>query len=358
MRFRKPTRRSFLSALGAAGAGVACRRVERIVHPAQGGGPASMRPREGQWQLPPGATMPTRPLGRTGVRVSMLGLGGFHIGVPHDANEGVRIVRTAIDHGVTFLDNCWDYNHGESERRMGLALRDGYRQRVFLMTKLDGRTAAAARAQLEQSLERLGTDTIDLVQVHEVIRMSDAERVFAPGGAIEALVAARAAGKIRFIGFTGHKDPSIHLHMLDTAAAHGFRFDTVQMPLNVMDPHYQSFEQRVLPRLTSEGIGVIGMKALGSGILLRSGVVDPVECLHYAMNLPTSVVVTGCESVAVLEQALFAALSFRPLAAADVAALLRRTERVGRDGFYERFKTTGQFDGTTDHPEWLESDTM
>jgi aryl-alcohol dehydrogenase-like predicted oxidoreductase len=317
-----------------------------------------MSPREGQYRFPAGAAMPMRPLGRTGVNVSVLGLGGFHIGLPHDANEGVRIVRSAIDHGVTFLDNCWDYNHGESERRMGAALRDGYRRRVFLMTKIDGRTADAATAQLEQSLERLDTETIDLVQVHEVIRMDDPDRVFAPGGAMEALVAARTAGKIRFIGFTGHKDPSIHLHMLDTAAAHGFRFDTVQMPLNVMDPHYQSFEQRVLPRLVAEGIGVIGMKCMGSGIILRSGVVDPIECLHYAMNLPTSTVVTGCENVAVLEQALHAAYSFQPLEQSAVAALLRRTERVGRDGFYERFKTTGQFDGTTDHPHWLDTDSL
>ena len=302
--------------------------------------------------------MPTRALGATGVQVSMLGLGGFHIGIPRDAQEGVRIVRTAIDHGVTFLDNCWDYNHGASEERMGLALRDGYRRRAFLMTKLDGRTVASANAQLEQSLRRLQTDVIDLVQVHEVIRKNDAERVFDRGGAMEALIAARTAGKIRFIGFTGHKDPSIHLHMLETATAHGFRFDTVQMPLNVMDPHYQSFEQRVLPSLVRDHIGVIGMKALGSGIILRSGVVDPVECLQYAMNLPTSVVVTGCDSVGVLEQALHAAFSFRPLADADVAALLARTARVGRDGSYERFKTTGRFDGTTDNPQWLESDVL
>lgn len=302
--------------------------------------------------------MPTRMLGRTGVRVSLLGLGGFHIGIPRDEQEALRIVRSAIDHGVNFLDNCWDYNAGLSEERMGRALQDGYRQRAFLMTKIDGRTRASASAQLDQSLRRLQTDMIDLVQVHEVIRMNDAERVFAPGGAMEALIEAQRAGKIRFIGFTGHKDPSIHLHMLDTAASHGFRFDTVQMPLNVMDPHYQSFERQVLPVLLRDQIGVIGMKALGSGYILRSGVVGAIECLHYAMNLPTSVVITGCDSVRVLEQALSAAYTFRPLGEAEVAGLLERTAPMGRTGAYERFKTTGRFDGTTDHPEWLDSATL
>jgi aryl-alcohol dehydrogenase-like predicted oxidoreductase len=299
--------------------------------------------------------MPLRPLGRTGVQVSLVGLGGYHLGVPREDAEALRIIHAAIDHGLTFLDNCWDYNNGLSETRMGKALAGGYRQRVVLMTKLDGRTVKAASAQLEQSLRRLKTDVIDVVQVHEVIRMNDAERIFAEGGAMEALLAAKRAGKLRFIGFTGHKDPAIHLHMLETAKRNGFSFDTVQMPLNVMDAHYKSFEKQVLPLLREQQIGVLGMKSLGDKIILQSGVVQPEECLRYAMSLPTSVVITGCDSMGVLEQALAVALAFKPLATAERQALLARTARVASDGRYERFKTSTQFDGTTHHPEWLES---
>ena len=251
--------------------------------------------------------MPTRDLGRTGQRVSLLGLGGAHVGGQKDESESIRIIRAAIDGGVTFLDNSWDYHGGQSEIRMGKALRDGYRNRVFLMTKVDGRTRDAAAAQLEQSLQRLQTDVIDLVQVHEVIRMNDPDRVFAPGGAIEALVAARDRGKLRYIGFTGHKSPDIHLHMLDTARAHGFHFDAVLMPLNVMDAHYESFERRVLPAAVAQGIGVMSMKPLGGGYILQANVASAIECLHYAMSLPTSVVITGCDSMDTLKQALRAA---------------------------------------------------
>jgi aryl-alcohol dehydrogenase-like predicted oxidoreductase len=299
-----------------------------------------------------------RELGRTGVKVSLLGLGGYHIGLPKEEKEAVRIIHAAMDHGVNFLDNCWDYNEGESERRMGLALAGGRRQKAFLMTKLDGRTRESATQQLEQSLRRLATDVIDLVQIHEVIRPDDAERVFAAGGAIEALVAAQKAGKLRFIGFTGHKSPDIHLHMLEVAERHGFRFDTVQMPLNVMDPHYASFEKRVLPVLRAKNIGVLGMKPLGSGIILKSGAVTAVECLQYSMSLPTSVVITGCDTMGVLEQGLATAYGFQPMKQEQVVALLQRTASPGAHGKFERFKTTTDFDGTTHNPKWLDTATL
>jgi aryl-alcohol dehydrogenase-like predicted oxidoreductase len=285
----------------------------------------------------------------------MLGIGGFHIGTQKDEAESIRIVREAIDHGVTFLDNCWDYNKGVSEERMGKALRDGYRQKAFLMTKLDGRTASAATGQLDQSLQRLGTDVIDLV---EVIRDTDPDRVFGPGGAIEALVRARDAGKLRFIGFTGHKSPAIHRRMLATAAAHGFRFDTVQMPLNVMDPHYDSFEKNVLPLLVQDEIGVLGMKSMGDKIILASGAASAIECLHYAMSLPASVVITGCDSLGVLQQALYAAMTWKPMPPAQLEALLARTAAAGAEGRFEQFKTTARFDGTAQNPKWLEAATI
>jgi predicted aldo/keto reductase-like oxidoreductase len=311
-------------------------------------------PRPGEIKLPAGGKIPRRRLGRTGVEVSMLGLGGHHIGRPKDEDEGIRLVRMAIDHGITFMDNCWDYNGGKSEERMGKALRDGYRQRAFLMTKLDGRTADATTKQLEQSLKRLQTDVIDLVQIHEVIRMEDPDRSFAPGGAIEALVAARKAGKLRFIGFTGHKDPTIHLHMLRTARAHGFTFDAVQMPINVMDAHFRSFEKQVVPVLLEQKIGLEGMKSMGDGLLLKSGAVTPRECLQYALSAPTSVVITGCESVGVLEQALDVGMRFKPLTDSERQALLARTALLARDGKFELFKTSDRFDGTAKNPKWLD----
>lgn len=332
-------RRQFLSVIGAGVAAAACS--------------TSCSP-QGELDLPPGGSIARRRLGRTGVQVSMIGLGGFHIGVPEDEQEGIRLVRLALDHGIDFLDNCWDYHMGESERRMGKALRDGYRQKAFLMTKIDGRTRAAAAGQIDQSLSRLQTDVIDLLQIHEVIRLEDAARVFAPDGAIEALLAAKQAGKIRFIGFTGHKDPLIHLAMLQAAQDHGFVFDTVQMPLNVMDVHYRSFENEVLPDLLQRDIGVLGMKALGGGAVLESGVVTARECLRYALSLPASVVITGCDSVAVLEQALDVAMRFHPLAPAERAALLARTAPFGKGGTYELSKTTEHFDSTTQNPHWLE----
>jgi aryl-alcohol dehydrogenase-like predicted oxidoreductase len=300
-------------------------------------------------------SVPKRKLGRTGVMVSMLGLGGSHIGQGSlDDDEAVALIRRAIDNGITFLDNCWDYNKGKSEERMGKALEGGYRQRVFLMTKLDGRTRDAARDQLGQSLARLKTDHIDLVQVHEVIRIEDPGRVFAENGAIHALMEARKEGKIRFIGFTGHKDPTIHLAMLEEAKKHNFTFDTVQMPLNVMDAQYHSFEKAVLPVLLERDIGVIGMKSMGSGDILKSDVVKPEECLRYSLSLPTSVVVSGIDSNDVLDKNLSIVRSFKKLEDAERTALLARVADKAKDGEYEPFKTSHKYDGTHKNPHWLE----
>jgi predicted aldo/keto reductase-like oxidoreductase len=296
--------------------------------------------------------IPTRTLGHTGQQVSMLGLGGYHLGNPSES-EATKIVRTAADNGITFMDNCWDYNDGESEVRMGRALRDGYRQKVFLMTKIDGRDAKTAAEQINQSLQRLQTDHLDLLQFHEVIRMNDPERIFAPGGGMEAAVKAREAGKLRFIGFTGHKSPQIHKHMLEVADQHNFKFDTVQMPLNVMDAQYESFGEIVLPMLQKRNIGVLGMKAIGDGILLQSGKVSAVECLRYALSLPTSVVITGCKSMRDVQQAIDLGRNFKPLTESERAALLSKTAEVAKNGEFEKYKTSTQFDGTAHNPQWL-----
>jgi predicted aldo/keto reductase-like oxidoreductase len=297
--------------------------------------------------------VPYRKLGRTGERVSMVGLGGYHIGNQADENESVRIIRMALDNGINFLDNCWDYNGGQSEIRMGKALQDGYSKKAFLMTKLDGRTKSAAAAQIDESLRRLQTDHVDLMQFHEVIRMDDPERIFATGGGMEAALQAQKAGKIRFIGFTGHKSPDMHLHMLETAASHKFHFDTVQMPLNAMDAHYESFGKKVLPVLVKNEIGVLGMKPVGAGLLLQSKTLSAVEYLRYAMSLPTSVVITGCESVARVQQALDLVRSFTPLSATESSALLVKTAKAARNGEFEGYKTTTNFDGTAHNPQWL-----
>src|SRR6202040_3052671 len=294
-----------------------------------------------------------RRLGTTGEWVSLVGLGGYHMGKQADENDSIHLVRSAIDRGITFMDNCWDYNDGVSEIRMGKALRDGYRQKVFLMTKIDGRTKESAAKQIDESLRRLQTDRIDLLQFHEVIRMNDPDRIFAPGGAIEATLNAKKAGKLRYIGFTGHKSPQIHLHMLDTASKHGFTFDTIQMPLNVMDAHFESFEKLVLPVLVQNRIGVLAMKTMGDGNFLRSGVVTPIECLHYSMSLPTSVVITGCDSMRKLDQALNAARSFEPMSESAKAELLAKTAKIAGSGSFELYKTTQTFDGTSANPQWL-----
>jgi len=305
------------------------------------------------WAADTKSEVPRRTLGRTGEKVSMVGLGGYHIGSQNDEQESIRIIRTALDNGINFLDNCWDYNGGESEVRMGKALRDGYRQQAFVMTKIDGRTKKAAAQQIEESLRRLRTDHIDLLQFHEIIRMEDPGRVFAAGGGMEAVVEAQKAGKVRYIGFTGHKSPDIHLKMLETADAHQFHFDTVQMPLNVMDAHYNSFGKKVLPVLVKKEIGVLGMKPMGAGIILRSKTVEPMECLHYAMSLPTSVVITGCDTVTLVEQAVMAAKTFKPMNETQVAALLAKTKEAARNGEFEGYKTTTNFDGTAHNPQWL-----
>jgi len=298
-----------------------------------------------------------RTLGRTGEQISAIGMGGYHIakhGLTDD--ESVRMIRSAVDRGITFLDNSWDYNEGQSEIVMGKALKDGYRQKVFLMTKIDGRTKEVAERQIETCLERLQTDRIDLVQHHEIIRFDDPDRIFAESGANEAMVAAQKAGKIRYIGFTGHKDPHIHLYMLKVAAEHGFHFDSVQMPLNVMDAHFRSFGQMVLPELVKQEIGVLGMKSMGDGVILKSKTVSPIECLHYALSLPTSVVITGIEKPEILDQAFEAVTTFQPMNREQIAQLLSKTREVAMAGKYELFKTSSHFDSTAKHPDWLGGD--
>lgn len=298
--------------------------------------------------------MPYRTLGRTGARVSLVGLGGHHIGRSYvSQDESTRIIRTALDSGLNFLDNCWDYNDGLSEERMGIALKDGYRQKAFLMTKLDGRTVQSAQQQLEQSLKRLQTDHIDLIQIHEVIRMNDPERIFAQGGSLEYLERAKKEGKVRFIGFTGHKSPEIHLHMIETATKHNYTFDTVQMPLNAMDAHFDSFGSKVIPVAKRLNMGILGMKPMGDGVILKSKTVTPVECLRYTMHLPVSVVITGCDSMQILDQALDTAKNFHGLSDAEVSAILKKTETVAQNGQFELYKTSHNFDGTYHNPQWL-----
>ncbi len=294
-----------------------------------------------------------RTLGSTGEKVSVIGIGGGHIGQPHVSEQlSIQIIRSAIDRGINFLDNCWDYSGGISEVRMGKALQGGYRSKVFLMSKIDGRSRKEAAKQLDESLRRLKVDYIDLVQHHEVIRYEDPNRIF-DEGANDALVAARQAGKIRYIGFTGHKDPRIHLCMLEEAGQRGFRFDTVQMPLNVMDAHYRSFEKMVLPELVKQKIGVLAMKSMGSGIILKSKTVTPIECLHYALNLPVSVVITGIEDIAMLDQAFKAVSTFQPMNKKQVETLLAKTKKAASNGEFEPFKTSSIFDGTARNPGWL-----
>lgn len=294
-----------------------------------------------------------RVLGSTGERVSAIGLGGWHIGLKYvDEELAISIVHAAIAHGITFMDNSWDYNGGVSEIRMGKALR-GYRDKVFLMTKIDGRSKKEATKQLDESLKRLQVDYIDLVQHHEIIRYEDPHRVFDEEGANAAFIEAREAGKIRYIGFTGHKDPHIHLHMLEVASERGFKFDTVQMPLNVMDAHYRSFAKLVLPELVKQNIGVLGMKSFANGILLKSNTVTPIECLHYVLHLPTSVVVTGIDSIEILDQAIEAVQTFQPIDEEQLRGLLAKTAQAASRGEFEPFKTSSIFDSTAQNPDWL-----
>ena len=297
-----------------------------------------------------------RTLGKTGEKVSLIGMGGAHLSrKPLDEKAAVKLIHAALDRGINFLDNCWDYGKGNSEKWMGTALaQGGYRKKAFLMTKLDGRTKESAKSQLEESLARLKTDHVDLVQFHEILRFDDPDRIFEEDGALEALVDAKKAGKLRFIGFTGHKDPRVHLYMLEVAKRKGFTFDTVQMPLNVMDAHFRSFSHLVVPALAKAGIGILGMKSMGDGVLLKSGAqITAIECLHYAMNLPTSVVITGIDSDKILDQAFEAAKTFKPMAADAVAALLAKTKAYATEGKYELFKTSAHFDSTAKHADWL-----
>jgi len=300
--------------------------------------------------------MKYRPLGDTGERLSMIGLGGFHLAKPGgmNADEAIKIAHAAIDAGVTFCDNCWDYNGGESERRLGIALsQGGYRERVFLMTKIDGRTAKAAQAQIDESLSRLKTDHLDLLQFHEIIRMEDPEHVFAPGAALEVALRNREQGKLRYIGFTGHKSPAIHAHMFAVADQHGFHFNTVQMPLNVMDGHYESFEHNVLPIALAHGTSVLGMKTFGDPFIIESGVASPMEMLHYSMSLPTTLQVLGIDNINVLNQSLEAVRSYKPLTPQERASILAKSASAAADGSTEKYKVSHHFDGTINNPHWL-----
>lgn len=298
--------------------------------------------------------MPYRPLGSTGEMVSVIGVGGWHLALKQvDERLAIRIVRDAIDRGINFLDNCWDYNEGRSEERMGKALRDGYRQKAFVMTKIDGRSYGEAMRQVEDSLRRLQVDCIDLVQHHEILRFEDPFRILDEEGAHVALEDARKAGKLRFIGFTGHKDPLMHLRMLEMAAERGVRFDAVQMPISVMDAHYRSFARMVLPELVKQNIAPLAMKTLANGHILKSNTVTAIECLHYALNLPVSTVITGIDSMAILDQAFEAVRTFTPMSDAELSALLARTAETARDGKFELFKTTSIYDGTATNPDWL-----
>lgn len=304
-------------------------------------------------QRPESTNMIYRELGRTGERVSAIGLGGYHIGKQQDPNDSIGLIRAAIDRGITFMDNCWDYNGGISEVRMGQALRDGYRQKVFLMTKIDGRDKNTAERQIEESLGRLQTDVIDLLQFHEVIRLDDPDLIFRSDGAIEAVKQAKQAGKIRYIGFTGHKDPSVHLRMFETADQHAFHFDTVQMPINVMDAHFRSFLNGVAPVAQKHGTAILAMKTFGDPYILQSNTVTPMEALHFGLNSPASVVITGIDSPAILDQAFEAVKSFSPMDREQVAAILSKTKQAAMTGKFELFKTSSHYDGTIQNPSWL-----
>src|SRR6185437_10938698 len=302
--------------------------------------------------------IPRRTLGRTGEKVSCIGMGGFHLGFKELSEpDAIRLIHAGIDRGIDFLDNSWDYNDGESERRMGKALKqDGYRKRAFLMTKIDGRTRQSAASQIEESLRRLETDRIDLLQFHEIIRFEDPDRIFDQDGAMEAVLDARKAGKVRYIGFTGHKDPHIHLYMLEAADRHGFQFDAAQMPVNVMDAHFRSFGNLVIPELVKRNIGVLAMKSMGDTVILKSNTVTPMECLHYALSMPTSVVITGIDKPEILEQAITAAQTFQNVTKEQIRAILAKTAQAARNGAWELFKTSDLFDSTAKNLEWLGSE--
>ena len=287
--------------------------------------------------------VPHRPLGKTGALVSCLGVGGYHLGSIKEEKESTELVARALDAGINFFDNCWEYHDGVSEERLGAALK-GKRDKAFVMTKVctHGRGKDVAMKQLEESLRRLQTDHVDLWQIHEVVYWNDPEMIFAPNGAAEALLAAKQQGKVRFVGFTGHKNPAIHLKML----AHDFPFDTVQMPLNALDATFRSFQQQVLPEAKKRGVAVLGMKSLGgSGEIAVNGAVTPEEGLRYAMSLPVATTISGMDSLVVLEQNLNVARGFKPFGEQEMAALRERVRPLAADGRYELFKTTTKYDG-------------
>jgi aryl-alcohol dehydrogenase-like predicted oxidoreductase len=291
-------------------------------------------------------TIPRRPLGKTGEQVSLLCVGGAHIGSRNvDEAVGIRIIHQAIDAGADFLDNAWEYNENESERRMGKALaQDGYRQKAFLMTKdcAHDRRADHSMQKLEESLRRLQTDYLDLWQIHEVTWPEDPDTIFAPGGSAEAMLKSKEQGKVRYVGFTGHKHPEIHRRML----SQGFPWDTVQMPLNALDAHFASFEREILPICAEQGIGVLGMKSFAAGHIFQAGIdITPQEALRYAMSLPVATVVSGMNSLEILEQNLAIARDFTPLTTEERAAILAKTAPVAALGRFEPFKTTVDYEG-------------
>jgi aryl-alcohol dehydrogenase-like predicted oxidoreductase len=290
-----------------------------------------------------GGMVPKKALGKTGLQVSALGVGGFHLGSAKDQTVVNEIVSRAIDAGVNFFDNAWEYHDGDSEIRLGKALQ-GKRDKVVLMTKVctHGRSKSVAMSMLEDSLRRLKTDHLDVWQIHEVVYYNDPDLIFAPDGVAEALITAKQQGKVRFVGFTGHKDPSIHLRML----SHDFPFDTVQMPLNCFDATFRSFETLVVPEANRRGIAVLGMKSLGgSGEMVTNGAITPEEGLRYAMSLPVATTISGMDSIYVLEQNLATARNFQPMTADEMDALRERCRRFAADGRYEKFKTTKFYDG-------------
>ena len=291
------------------------------------------------------APIPRRALGRTGVEVPIMGLGGYHLGTVGNRRDAIRIVQAAVDEGITFMDNAWEYHDGESEKRMGDALATGgRREQVFLMTKVcsHGRDKKVALRQLGESLRRLRTDHLDLWQIHEVVYENDPDRHFARGGAVEALDEAKRQGKVRFVGFTGHKDPSLHLKML----AHGYPFDACQLPLNCFDAGFRSFERQVLPELLVRGIAPLGMKPIcGEGEPAKRRAVKATDALRYAMSLPVATTITGIDSMKVLRQDLGLARGFEPLSPAEMDALRRQTAEVGADGRFELYKTTAKHEG-------------
>ncbi len=295
-----------------------------------------------------------RELGSTGEKVSLIGVGGWHLGLKYvDEKTALKIVDAAIDRGITFFDNCWDYNKGVSEKRLGKALK-GKRDKVFLMTKIDGRTKKLAAQQIDESLKRLKTDRIDLIQHHEILRFEDPHRIFdEKEGAHLAMLDAQKMGKLRFIGFTGHKDPQIHLHFLEVAESYGHKLDTAQMPVNVMDAHYRSFTNTVVPELNKRKMGVLAMKTMGNGIILKSKTATPIECLHYALSQPISVLIAGIDSLKILDQAFEAVRTFQDVTKKDIDVILAKTKDAAKRGEFEPFKTSSIFDGTAQNPDWI-----